>query len=190
MFLHSIIIDMLFPFRDRGDCIISIKDLPHPGCTVRDLLQASRQQVINALEQLKRTHGIERGPFIILQTFFVSIIDMRRHIHQPEIERYFLAVVQGMREVSNSYYAERLVLKDLRKTFRRENIQLSKDILDCITFDDDIVENAGVFLDGHADSVSSQHWDLGGRLAVMEALVDALSMRDMGCDKGKDKVAA
>lgn len=188
MVLHSIIIDLLYPFRDNGDCIIPIKGLSHEGCTVRDLVQASRKQLVSALEQLKYTHGIERGPFIILQTFFISMVDMRRHIHEPDTGRYFLSIVQAARKISESYDGERFVLRDLRETLRREKILLSKEILDCITFEEDsAIDGDSGSLQGQAESSPWESLDTRGRVAIMETLVDALSLNDKVAGKTREK---
>ena len=182
MVFHSIILDLLYPFKDRGEAVI-IRTGPSEdsGCTVHHLVTASRKQVADALNQLRNSHGLERGPLIMLQIFLISAIDLRRQIHDPEASRYFVSILRGMREVGQSYYVQRPLLRDLHKTFMDEKIELSDDILAMMVFDDEDGgpdDAAGSSRNQHTSGHGLHYLGISKRLASMDSLVAALTLED------------
>lgn len=105
---------------------------------VSDLTSLSRQQLQQGLDNYRELWGFERGLVSILQVFFITSLDCIRDLHNSAANELFCTVIRGMRELSETWCVERTVIKGLKRLLRGDEALLPEEIVESMTFDDDV----------------------------------------------------
>ncbi|PSK37260.1 hypothetical protein B9Z65_2002 [Elsinoe australis] len=196
MICHSMIIDLFYPFKDIT-AVVPIHQpstsrtsaLPAPSSTplapspsqspskdrfapISVIAALSREQIYEGLNMYRSSFGFAKGPIILFQTMFISRVDLRRQLDDDKAVEMMSNVVRAMRDLSESFWIEKKVLKDVASLVEAEQDKLPEDVRQCLFDWDD---------DDSADESQERReriWDLQGRISAMEE-----GLRGMTVDK-------
>ncbi|KAG8624808.1 hypothetical protein KVT40_007875 [Elsinoe batatas] len=158
---------------DRFDLYTAVHGLKLGGkglSTVTGIVALSRSQISRGIQIYRTNFGFARGPMPMLQVMFLSCIHLIRDIKDDGTVEMLSNVVGAMREMSQSFWIEKQVLKSVAKMLVVHKDDLPTDVQECLW---EWEEDKKL---GEDETRDDKMWDVERRLAAMQAMMDSMTL--------------
>ncbi|KAF2219145.1 hypothetical protein BDZ85DRAFT_285731 [Elsinoe ampelina] len=159
---------------DRFDFYTAVHGLKLGGgkglSTVTGIVALSRSQIFRGIQIYRTNFGFTRGPMPMLQVMFISCIHLIRDIKDDGVVEMLSNVVRAMREMSQSFWIEKQVLKSVAKMLVVHKDDLPADVQECLW---EWEEDKKL---GEDESRDDKMWDVERRLAAMQELMNSMTL--------------